>query len=322
MPQDFTSTGLIAAVRRNAALGPPSTTFPTNTDLIAFLNEEMSNKIVTLLMRPREERFVAYYDFSTVADEDEYRIPYGSIWSDVRDVQSWIGERWTSIPQIQPELARTNSFSNNTGNPAFSYYLKDNQVVLVPRPASAGQPMRMKYFRRPGFVVTTGYSDVSAASGSGPTYTATVGTTTGMVAGLFDLLGDTFPYDPILMDIEGTIASGTTLTLTLTAAEYVILTAAVGDSLLVAAGDAPAPQIPQDLISLLEQYTTLRALVAKKDLEGAKAQSALCEQTKKVIVEAMSPRADGLGQRVVGRAFRGRGRFGGFPFGNSGGSVT
>ncbi len=317
MPQDFTSTGLIAAVRRNAALGPPAANaFPKNADIIAWLNEEMSNYIIPLLMRPREERFVEYHDFSTVADEDEYRIPYGSIWEDVRDVQSWIGNQWVSLPRLSPELARTASYTSNTGNPAFAYYLKGNQVVLVPKPAAAGQAMRMKYFRRPGYVVAEGYSDVSGISGSGPTYTATVGTTADMDDGLFDLLGNTFPYDPILLDIEGVVAGGTTLTLTMTAAEYAIAAAVTGDSLLIAAGDAPAPQIPRDLISLLEQRTTLRGLVAKKDLDGAKAQSALCEQTKKVAVEAMNPRADGLGQRIVGRAFNGRGRGGMFPWGS------
>ncbi len=110
------------------------------------------------------------------------------------------------------------------------------------------------------------------------------------------------------------MTNGTTLTLTLTAAQYATLTDSLNASYLIAAGDAPGPQISQDFISLLEQRTTLRALVGKKDIDGAKAQSSLCEQTQRRLVESMSPREDGLGRKVVGRSFAGRGRF---PWGSA-----
>ncbi len=181
------------------------------------------------------------------------------------------------------------------------YYLRGNYVVLLP--CASGVPMRFKYFRRPGFVVADGYSEMTGLSGA----TATVTSTTGMATGDFDLVSDTAPYGLLVSAVAGTVAGGTTVTMTLTTAQAAIFTANAGESYLIASGDAPGPQISQDLYSLLEQRTTWRALLAKKDLTGGQAQLAECVRTEAKIVAAMNRRTDGLDSRVVDRKFR-RGR--------------
>ncbi len=320
MPANLTSTGLIADIRRNAALGPPSTTFPTDADLLAWLNEEMTNRIVTLLMRPREEFFVRDYDFTTTGDA-EYRIPASSTWSDVRDVQSTGiggGTQYVSLPRIMPEMAPLWSPNGQQGQGPAAYYLRDNYVVLVP--TSSGALCRIKYFRRPGYIVTaSSYSIVTGLTGSAPTYTATVASTTGLTSVVeFEFASKLAPFDTVLTGVIGVVANGTTLTLTLTAAQAALITANLNDCYALAAGDAPGPQIPQELCSLLEQSTTYRALVGKGDAAGAKAQLTSVLMAQKANVDAMFQRANGLGQRVVGTTFSRRGGFRGSGWGGGG----
>lgn len=315
MPADLTSTGLFADIRRNAALGAPSTTrFPTTTDLLAFLNEEMTNACVTVLMKPREEFFVQHYEFTTTADVSEYRIPGASFASDVRDVQVIPSgsTQYASLPRIEPEEAA--AYGATSGQPA-AYCLRGNYVAFVPTPA-AGTSARIKYFRRPGYIVTSAsYALVTALSGSAPTYTATVVAGSGL-SGLteFEFAESAAPFETVLTGVVGVYVNATTLTLTLTAAQAAKITAKLSACYALASGNAPGPQIPQDLVSFLTQRTTWRALIAKGDAAGAKTQFASSEITRQALVNAMNARTDGRARRVVGRNFanRGRGNWGGW----------
>jgi len=303
MPADLTATGLIASVRRNAALGPNATTsFPTDEDILAWMNEEMTNRIVTMLMRPREERFVEYYTFTTTSGTAEYSIPTKSLWDDVRDVQAFVSNNWASLPRIQPETASFYLSSSQTSPQATAYYLRSNKIVLNPVPSSS-QQVRIKYFNRPGYIVASGYSTPTAINQTGAsTYDVTVGSTSGMVDGDFDLVSVDAPFEVIVSGVAGIVVNPN-VTLTLTDADAALITANLNNSYLIRSGDAPGPQVSQDLASLLEQWTTLRALLAKKDSTGASIQLRNCETTQKAIVESMNKRTDGLGQKIVPRAF-------------------
>jgi hypothetical protein len=313
MPADLTSTGLLAAVRRNASLGTPNANaFPADSDLLAWLNEEMSNDVVPFLMRPREEYFVEHYEFTTTDGEAEYRIPSASTWDDVRDVQAKQGgTQYLSLPRIQPEEIPAFNANGTAGQWPVAYYLRGQYVGLVPTPGDDAL-VRIKYFRRPGYIVeASSYSLVSALTGASSPYTATVVSTTGL-AGVteFEFASSTAPFDTILTGITGSVVNGTTLSLTLTAAQAATLTDSLSSCYALAAGDAPGPQIPQDLVSYLEQRATYRALVAKKDLDGAKIQHQSCELTKGAILKAWLQRTDGLNRKVVGRSFNRRNGWG------------
>ncbi len=303
MPSPLSAEALIAAVRRDGMLGPVNgDSFPLDSDILAWLNEEVSVCLVPMLMRPREERFVTIERFTTEEDVSEYDIPSRSTWLDVRDVQVLVPgsspEQWKSLRPTPPEQANllTNWtwFGASQPFPA-GYYVQADKVVLFP-PPPAPYEMRTKYFRRPARIVSDGYATPTAIAGSG-TYAVTVATT-GMTAGLFDLVAGTAPYLPILEDISGTVTDPTHLALTMSAADAAILTAALNDSLLIAAECAPIAQIPLDLAPLLSARGTYRAKKAKRSpdwkaaLDDAKA-------LQKEIFDAMTPRADGLPQTVV-----------------------
>jgi hypothetical protein len=307
MPADLTATGLISSVRRNAALGPNATTsFPTDEDILAWMNEEMTNRIVTMLMRPREERFVEYYEFTTTSGEAEYGIPSASLWDDTRDVQAFVSNNWASLPRIMPETASFYLSSSQTSPQATAYYLRGNNIVLNPVP-SAAQRVRIKYFNRPGYIVSTGYYQPQSTP-TGPvlgayTFQMPSGVTFSAPNGYVDFVSVFAPFAPILSSVEVAESTVDYLTLNMTSEQFDSLPVNYNSYYIVSSGDAPGPQISQDLASLLEQWTTLRCLIAKKDTTGVQIQLRNCEQSQKAIVEAMNKRTDGLGQKVVPRAF-------------------
>lgn len=295
MPMDVTAAGLVASVRRRASL--PTTGGHSDADILATINEEMQDYIVALLMSTAAEHFVAPHDTTTTAGTAGYDIPSDSIGSKVRDVQVSTdgGANYISLPYVEPERVAN---STNRGTPG-AYYLQNNSVILVPCPSGAFS-LRIKYYRRPGYIVSAGYSAPTAVTGSGP-YAVTVGSTSGMAAGTFDLRSSSGNYGLLLEGVTGTVTDGTTLSLTLTAAQLATLQAALGTSWLVASGDSPVALVPQECVPLLEQRTAAMVL---QQLADPRMQQAFveCERAEARVLKMLAPREAGRGRKVVGRS--------------------
>jgi hypothetical protein len=305
MANPLLGTQLVAAVRRNGALGPnASGVFPDDDDLLAFLNEELPNCLNPMLMKPREERFVRIKAFTAETDVAEYRLPARAMWEDVRDLQVLVPGNtpptWMSLFPIPPENAQSGwawcwSFTGGT-YPA-GYYLQDDMGVLVPVPPQA-YSMRWKYFRRPSQVVTTGFSTITDVALDTGTYTVTVGATAGMATGDFDVMTDA--YKALEDDLPGTVASDTTLTFLASALTDEQIAALVVGNVIAQAGTAPAAQVPQDFASLLALRATYRVQHAKKDSQWKDTLLAV-EGLEKKLIAAMTPRKDGLPEHAVVR---------------------
>ncbi len=318
MTSPLAASALIASVRRNGMFGPSNgDAFPLNEDILAWLNEEMPLCLTPLLMKPREERFVAKTPFETTVDLAEYPIPARSVWSDIRDVQVLVPgsspEAWVSLFPTPPEQASQPwgwCWAWTDAYPA-GYYVEADQIVIVPPPPRV-YSMRIKWFRRPAQIVSAGYSDFASYSDTGEG-SATVGSTADMATGNFDLVSFVAPYLPVMEDLAATVTNGTTLTFSdLTAAQRVLLAdyAAAGTTMFIAAECSPAAQIPADLAPLLSTRATYRALQAKQKPEWENwLRSA--EMLEKKLLTAMTPRADGLPQHVVVTNAPGMGNGGG-----------
>lgn len=303
--ESFDAATLILTVREDANLGPATTgSFPTDAVILRWINEEMKNCLNPLLMKPREERFVALDPFDTVANQSNYDIPERSQWSDLRDVQVLAPgsspEQWWSLNPIRPEQAAGwvgGWFAVPNAQYPAGYYIESDDVVIWPAPPSA-YSMRIKYFLRPGRIVATGFSTATGITGSG-TYTITVGDTTGMPeSGLYDVDRINSPYKVLLVDIQGAVVSDTEVELQMTEAQAAIVTDALDECCLIAAGDAPGPQLPQDLIPLLTARATYRA-AKQKNKDGWKDMLLAAEALEAKLIKAYVPRADGLAQTAV-----------------------
>lgn len=322
--EDFSASTLIQTVREDSNLGPPTAnSFPTDPVILRWLNEEMKNCLNPALMKPREERFVAIDRFTTTANLAEYDIPERSQWSDLRDVQVLVPgsspEQWWSLNPIRPEQASGWCglwFGASGAQYPAGYYEQADQVVLWPAPPSA-YVMRIKYFLRPGRIISSGYSAASGVTGT-TTRTVTVASTTGMATGRFDILAPNFPNRVLALNLPGTKADGTTLTFVaadLTEEQLAVLDASADDGdLFIAAGDAPCPQIPQDLVPLLTARATYR-VAKQKNKDGWKDLLIAAEALEAKLIKAMTPRQDGLAQTAVVTNAPGLGGGGGGGFG-------
>lgn len=289
-------TTLLAAVRRRAYL--PVTGGPSDADLCAQLTEELLTFVSPLLMVIGEEFFVDTDAFSTVAGTSAYDIPAKSIGAKLRDVQVLLtdGVTWVSIAHEEPE--RAVNYANSAQIPC-AYFLRANQIVLLPTPQGV-QSMRILYYRRPRTIVSTGYSVASVASGpSAGNYTVTVASTTGMTSGSFDVL-DSTTYEILSEALPGTVTNATTLTFPaagLDADQITALLASAGDT-YIGAGQAPVADVPPEAAILLTQRVAAIILQELGDPRMAQAFSEV-ERVKYTLQQLFAPRASGRPRRVV-----------------------
>jgi hypothetical protein len=294
-----TATALIALAKQRAY--QPANGGPTNTAILRDLNAELVTYVAPFLMRIGEEFFVTTETFSTVANQANYDIPSDSIASKIRDVQVLAddGVSWVSLAHEEPERAAM--YSDTSTKPS-AYFIRANEIHLLPKPSAAGQSMRLLYYARPREIVESGYSTASGVSGpSGGNYTVTVASTTDMATGDFDII-DPETYEVLSAELPGTVTNSTTLTFaaaSLTAAQISALTAASGD-IFIGSGESPAADVPPEAAVLLALRVATMMMQEYGDprVEGVLRE---VERVKQTLTDLFAPRASGLARKVVQR---------------------
>jgi hypothetical protein len=298
MPSNqVTATALLASFKRRAYI--PGNGGPSNVDICARLTEELLVFVAPLLMEIGEEFFVASSAFSTVANTGAYDIPEKSIGSKIRDVQILLddGVTWESLEHEEPE--RASNYAHTATRPV-AYYIQNNEIVLLPTPTGV-QSMRIRYYKRPRDIVSTGYSNASLIALLGGVYTVTVPSTAGMVDGDFDIL-DPATFQPVTdgEGLPGEVDSDTTLTFNaadLTADQITALAAATGDT-FIGSGNAPIADVPPEAAILVTQRAAAVWLQSASDPRSAQA-FAEVERVKVTLRNLFAPRASGRPRRVV-----------------------
>lgn len=290
--QLYTTTDLIASIKRRAMIPTSQTTFQT-ADFLALADEELQLGLLPMLRKVREEFYVTNDDQSLVSGTDAYSIPErasGLILRDVlytTDTTVTTSSRFYRIPRIEPD-----------GEAAISdlaYYFQDNKVMLVPTPTITGT-LRLKYFRRPNNLIavsdaaliasvsSTTLVSVSAAPTAIPT-----GTSCDVIkaTGGFDLLGKdtTVSYNPSPADTTWTFGTGVT---GMSAGDYVC-----------AAGDTCVPQIPFEFQGILAQRVAVKCLEALGDREGMSVAQAKLMEMEKNAFDLITPRDHGTPRKAV-----------------------
>ena len=150
---DFSVQQLVADVRRRAMI-PNSTQVLTDADITGFLNDEMWEYIVPMLMATTEEYLVAVADLgvpaSTIIDlESATDFPGGVIGLKIRDVQIQSVNSWISLPRIEPEYESQFVSTGATQG----YLFRGSKIHLVPTNSPAGAQIRVLYYKRPEALV-------------------------------------------------------------------------------------------------------------------------------------------------------------------------
>lgn len=202
----YTTTQLVAAVKRNASLPSSQLRLP-DTDIIALLNEELQLTITTELINLKQSYMIHYVDIPLVASQNEYDMPQKAIGWAMWDI-GYINtdENYMSLPQIDiQQIDRFNIVETSTHPTAV--YLKNDKIVCIPTiSSSASGSLRVYYHRKQNELVSVSSAGkITTVSTTDTDYVCTVDTIPSYTDGI-DVISGTSPFGVIAEDQTVTVA--------------------------------------------------------------------------------------------------------------------
>jgi hypothetical protein len=271
-------------------MSPSNQVLLTDARILALADEEMSNEIVPLLDSLNEDFFVTVEEETTVADQQEYDIPYRAIGRKLRDLKIKKGTVIRSLPYINVE----NEHIYSTFSEPTAHNFRADKIYLHPKPTNDDYTLQKFFLLRPSKMVkTTDAGCITNISGSDITVSSVPST---FVAGAtIDFVQGRSGYQTISMDKTITNVSG-----------LVITVSSVPSSLqnydfISIAEETPVVQIPDEIFSYLVQRTSKRCLEALGDFDSAKIVEGRLLQAKRNAQMLMSPRNEGASKKIIQR---------------------
>lgn len=281
---DFTHVALLAAVRRLAAMPTATASGSANADVLAHANEELQSYVVPFLLDLRGDYFLQVRSQTMTVGREAYRLSPRAVGGKLREVEVVDSAgNVTNLVALSPD--RAEEFPTTSGTP-YGYYLRGNQVVVVPAPAVANT-LRTTYYIRPNEIVTTAYGTVSGISGSVVTYTET-GTFAPTTSSVIDLIAATSGFECLSVDVTPSAADTTANTVTVTVPNDLV----VGDY-VTTRDQSPVPQIPTEFHPLLYTRTALRFAEAAGNATRISYLTKKSTELEERIRSAFAPRVDG-----------------------------
>ncbi len=288
----YTTASYISSVERQAFLPTGQATF-TSSDILSMGNEAIRRYLLPSILRAREEYFITYKDYTIVANQSVYAIPYRGIGAAVRQIQ--LIDSNSNVREIDHiSLDRVSEFSSTTGTPS-AYYLRGDKIVLISTPSSAIGTLRVFYALRPGDLITTDAGAViSAINTATNVITVTTIPSTWVTGNGFDLLSKqgSHLYLDAGIDLTSTLISGSDITLPSLPSDLV-----VGDYIALA-GYSPLIQLPADCQPILATFVAAEMLIAMNQPSG----SSLLTKAKNDLSEIqviLTPRVSGAPELII-----------------------
>ena len=281
---DFTSTGLIAQIKRRALI-PTSQNLFISSDIIDMLNEELQNRIVPYIMNVREDYFLTYDEITQDGTQTEIDIPYDAIGNKINQINLYTSTTddsfFATIPRLTPSQI----------NDIFGgYYIEGNKIKLYPKAISSGK-LRIYYYKRPSEIVaSTRWAIVSTINTNTSIVCSTnlpANITTGSE---IDIVKNIQPWDTTKETTAGTV-SGATVNLSDTSDISVGYYVCSKD-------ESPFAQIPQDTIPLLIQSVVVRMMEYMGDTNGLQAGLLTYAQMESDNRGLISPRVDAQPKKI------------------------
>lgn len=267
MAQFFTSSTLIASVKRRAMIPTSQSTF-TDDDFLAFANEEISMGILPSILRLHEDYFLVTEDVPLESNVSRYSIPARAIGNKLRDVgfKDSNGNifEMTRV-HIQDISVYQGTYSTNR---MYAFYIENNQIVLLPEINEiSGGSLFLSYYSRPNELVT---EDKAATI-------TNINRTTGVISVSevpsafntninYDFIQARSPFVSLAKELQASSVNSTTKELTFAIADIPV-SLSIGDY-INKEYECVVPQIPMDLHVLLAHRVAARCLEALGDTEG------------------------------------------------------
>lgn len=270
----------------------------SDAELLTLANDELQSDVFPLLLSSQGGFRLADLDHSITADQQLYKLPpraHGGRLYDVLYVDS--NGRETSLPmQEMEELGHIYTEGGVESPGSMLWFLKDDYVGLYPTPTTTRDTLRLRYYMRPGTMVTVASAaQITAVTSTTLTFASGTIPTAWTTTNTFDVISDTGTFRNI--EIDKTSNTITTTSMTWTTLDSGVQ---VGDWVALAK-ESPLPQIPEALHPYLYQKVAVRALQSAGDREGWRDAIAELEKMEDRVKDLMSPRVDGETKSIVPR---------------------
>lgn len=292
----YTVSDLIDSVVRRGSI-PVSDTTISNDDIIRFANEEMDENICPLILSTREEIYLSFEDIEIVNGQNEYSIPYRAFGSKVRIIKPLRNDNTEGYPLAPIPVDRDFAYNGSTySNSTRGFYLRNDKIVITPDINGLGaNKIRVYYYLRPNDIVSL--NRVSTVTSIDTlTNEVTVDKVPTNIAGSLEV--DVIQFRPnhktrafdseVSVNTIAKIITFTTLPESLEVGDYIC-----------SVGETPTPQMPVDIIPVLEQATTCKVLEAIGDTEGLKNAYARLERAEKRLLHVIDNRIESPGTKAV-----------------------
>lgn len=298
----MTSDDLIKSVIRRAGLPKVQATF-TDEDFLAFANEEMDTGLVPSVLSAREDYFMVTDEVELHQNIVRYDIPARAIGNKLRDVSylsnNMVVSEMTRIPiDYLPDYNAAYTY----GRRAFTYYIENNQVVLVALNGENVTPgkLRFTYYMRPNRLVLLNQVGIiqNIDRITGQLVLSNIPQDFS-VQQKFDFISTISPHRTLAKDLRPTGLDPLTKTITFDPLTFTDKLQ-VGDHVSIAETSA-IPQFPSDIQVVLAHRTAARCLEALGDQEGLQAANvklAELEQKTQIVID---DRVEAAPEKVINR---------------------
>lgn len=153
MPVSYTSELLIDSVQRRISVPTNQNTF-TDTDILAFADEELSLSIVPSIMSLHEDHLLYEFLQPLIPGQREYEIPYRAVGNKLYDLM-YKDLNGNFLPMSQTTWSDEPNYNGAyTTNLIYAYYVRNNRIGLLPtfNGINTGS-LRFMYYIRPSSLV-------------------------------------------------------------------------------------------------------------------------------------------------------------------------
>lgn len=295
----YTTTEFLEAVKDRAAV--PDATNLTDAKLLGWADAETRSRVVPFILAKRENYLVEDYTVTLSNGTATYRVPERVVGAKPKDlfvVES--GGRKRSLGWY--DTSEVDRFDPNvTGQPThFSIF--GNVVTVYPTPNTSDETLHILHYRRPNALVATSAVGTITDINTGTRVVTCSNVPTSFTTALtYDFVKAKPGHEWLAIDqaISARV-TGASGTVTFSAALPTGL--AVGDYVCIA-GETPVPNLPLEVMPLLEERVAFRYLQSKGDLDMMKVMAGSISDLEARLFPALSPRVDDEEQKLAGGVF-------------------
>lgn len=263
----YVSSDLVTSVKLRGSV-PEAVGVFTDDDLLRFANEEIDENLGALILSTREEFYLTYQDVTLTTNQTEISLPYRAFGSKVRIIKPINSSGQEGIPLVPVPIDIEFDYRDNYyADSSRGFYLRNDKIVLLGRPGSLGATtLRIYYYLRPNNIVSTDRVSTIESIDT-VTNTVTVDTVPSNIDStvLVDVIQSLPNHKTVTFDQTVNVNSLTNEITFSSIPEDMV----VGDYICVA-GETPTPQIPVDVLPILEQSVVCKVLESIGDTEGLK----------------------------------------------------